>query len=57
MLAQVVRWTLLLCVASTLLNILMYLGSGNRGDLTNLLGDAGLGILVLFGFWFTRKRR
>lgn len=49
MMNQVFKWAFLLCVATLVLNGLLYWGTGNREVLINLFGVAGLGALSAIG--------
>lgn len=57
MVYRVLKWVLLICVVSFVLNILLYWGTGNPGVLINLYGSAIIGVLVGIGLLFARKKR
>jgi len=57
MMNKVLKWVILLCVASLLLNVLLYWGSGKSYLLINIYGAAGLGVLSAVWLLFARKKR
>ncbi len=54
---QVLKWAFLLCVASLVLNGLLYWGTGNQEVLINVYCAAGLVVLSTIGFLSARKKR
>jgi len=57
MMNKVLKWLFLLCVASLLLNVLLFWGSEKRELLINIYGAAGLGVLSAVWLLFARKKR
>ncbi|MFF2480896.1 hypothetical protein [Paenibacillus sp. NPDC058071] len=54
---KILKWVLLLCVVSLVLNGLLYWGTGNREVLINTYGAAGIGILSAIWLLFVRKEK
>jgi hypothetical protein len=55
MVNQVLKWVFLLCVASLILNGLLYWVSGSRDVLTSTYGTAALGAMSAIGLLFARS--
>ncbi|GGG06463.1 hypothetical protein GCM10010913_30390 [Paenibacillus aceti] len=56
MVYRVLKWVLLICAVSFVLNVLLYWGTGNPGVLINLFGSAIIGVLVGIGLLFKKRR-
>lgn len=57
MLNTILKWLLILCVASLLMNGLLYAGTGNPTMLVNIAGNAGLGAVLALYLGIIRKKR
>lgn len=53
---QVLKWLCLICVATIIVNGLLYMGTGNEKVLISLFCGAGLGGLSAIGLLVTRKK-
>ncbi|WP_164779459.1 hypothetical protein [Paenibacillus kobensis] len=54
---RVLKWVLLICAASVVVNGLLYWGTGNRDVIINLCSSTGLGVLSAVWLLFLRKRQ
>lgn len=56
MTTQVLKWLCLLCLASIIVNGLLFMGTGSHKVLISLYSAAGLGVLSGIGLIVTRKK-
>ncbi|HEY4392303.1 MAG TPA: hypothetical protein VGN02_13250 [Paenibacillus sp.] len=57
MMNKVLKWILILCVASTIVNAILYGVTGSMDRLISLFGGVGMGVLAAIILLFNRKRK
>ncbi|GIO43268.1 hypothetical protein [Paenibacillus apis] len=57
MLNTILKWLLILCAASLLVNGLLFAGTGNRTLLVNVASNAGLGVVLALYLGIIRKKQ
>ncbi|WMT40875.1 hypothetical protein RE628_27960 [Paenibacillus sp. D2_2] len=57
MMNKVLKWILILCTASSVVNAILYGVTGSMDRLISLFGGAGMGVLAAIILLFNRKKQ